>query len=140
RSNRSNTSLPAPGPSLTPLTDGPFAACAATAAFFLYAQYNVILCLHHDTLAIERRFVRHRQPVQWISVDNSSERGIGRFAVRYDASQTTIVWDLLTGDEVARFASFEEIRVAAWMRNGNIAFGEFGSSGDCGLNFMANLC
>jgi hypothetical protein len=43
--------------------------------------------------------------------------------VSYDASQTTIVWDLLTGDEVARFASHEEITVAAWMGNGNIAFG-----------------
>jgi hypothetical protein len=33
-------------------------------------------------------------------------------------------WDLLTGDEVARFASYEQIRVATWMRNGNVAFGE----------------
>jgi hypothetical protein len=82
------------------------------------------LCLHHDTLAIERRFDRHRQAVQWIAVDNVSERGSGRLVVSYDASQTTIVWDLLTGDEVARFASYEEIKIAAWMRNGNIAFGK----------------
>lgn len=48
--------------------------------------------------------------------------------VSYDASQTTIVWDLLTGDEIARFASYEEIKIAAFMRNGNIAFGKLGSS------------
>ena len=66
--------------------------------------------------------------MQWISVDNVSERGNGRLVVSYDASLTTIVWDLLTGDEVARFASYEEIRVAAWMRNGNIAFGKLGAS------------
>lgn len=41
----------------------------------------------------------------------------------YDAGQTAIVWDLFTGDEIARFASFEPIRVAAWMKNGNVAFG-----------------
>jgi len=138
RSNRSNASLPAPGPSLTPLTDGPFTACAATASFLLYSQHNVILCLHHDTLAIARRFERHRQPVQWISVDNLSERGNGRLVVSYDASQTTIVWDLLTGDEVARFASYEEIRIAAWMKNGNIAFGKLGSRCDLQSSSMAN--
>lgn len=67
-------------------------------------------------------------------MDNVSERGNGRLVVSYDASQTTIVWDLLTGDEVARFASYEEIRVAAWMRNGNIAFGKLGSS--CDLRWL----
>ena len=122
-SHRSNRSLPAPAPSLTPSTDGPFEACAATASYVVYSQGNVILCLHHDTLAIERRFERHKERVLWISADTVSSRGQGRLVVSYDASQTTIVWDLLTGDEVARFASFEEIKVAAWMRNGNIAFG-----------------
>ena len=43
--------------------------------------------------------------------------------VSYDAGSTAIVWDLLTGDEVARFASYDQIRVASWMRNGNVAFG-----------------
>jgi hypothetical protein len=109
---------------LTPSHDGTFEACAATASFFLYAQRNIILCLHHDTLAIERRFERHREDVLWIAVDNVSDRGNGRLVVSYDTSQTTIVWDLLTGDEVARFASYEEIRVAAWMKNANIAFGK----------------
>lgn len=101
-----------------------FEPCAATGAFLLYAQGNEILCLHHDTLAIERRFSRHREDISWISVDTISERGAGRLVVSYDAGSTAIVWDLLTGDEVARFASYEQIRVATWMRNGNVAFGE----------------
>ncbi|KAG7101892.1 hypothetical protein HYQ44_018470 [Verticillium longisporum] len=37
--------------------------------------------------------------------------------------QAPIVWDLMTGDEVARFASYEHLTTAAWMRNGNVAFG-----------------
>jgi WD40 repeat protein len=101
-----------------------FEPCAATGSFLLYAQRNVILCLHHDTLKVERRFDRHREDVSWISVDTTSERGAGRLVVSYDAGSTAIVWDLLTGDEVARFASYEQIRVATWMRNGNVAFGE----------------
>ncbi|CAO2650277.1 Nn.00g015690.m01.CDS01 [Neocucurbitaria sp. VM-36] len=100
-----------------------FEPCAATGAFLLCAQGNEILCLHHDTLAVERRFNRHREDVSWISVDTTSERGAGRLVVSYDAGSTAIVWDLLTGDEVARFASYEQIRVATWMRNGNVAFG-----------------
>ncbi|KAF1817208.1 hypothetical protein P152DRAFT_11375 [Eremomyces bilateralis CBS 781.70] len=124
RSNRSNRLHPIPpAPTLTPANDIRFQPAAATGSFLLYAYRNLILCLHHDTLAIERRFDRHRDEVQWISVDNISERGAGRLVVSYDTSQTTIVWDLLTGDEVARFASYEEIRIASWMRNGNIAFG-----------------
>ena len=103
-----------------------FEPCAATGSFLLYAQRNVILCLHHDTLAVERRFERHREDVSWISVDTTSERGAGRLVVSYDAGSTAIVWDLFTGDEVARFASYEQIRVATWMRNGNVAFGESG--------------
>ncbi|KAF2189470.1 hypothetical protein K469DRAFT_723451 [Zopfia rhizophila CBS 207.26] len=121
---RSDTNLKPPTPSITPGSDEfAFEPCAATGSFLLYAQRNVILCLHHDTLAIERRFTRHREDVSWISVDNLSESGAGRLVVSYDAGSTAIVWDLLTGDEVARFASYEQIRVAAWMRNGNVAFG-----------------
>jgi hypothetical protein len=103
----------------------PFEPCASTASLFLYAQGPVILCLHHDTLAIERRFTRHSENIYFISVDNVSERGAGRLVVSYDVGQTAIVWDLFTGSEIARFASFEHLRVAAWMRNGNLAFGEF---------------
>ena len=100
-----------------------FEPCASTASLFLYAQGSVILCLHHDTLAIERRFTSHRGAIDFISVDNVSERGAGRLVVSYDVNQTAIVWDIFTGDEIARFASFEQLNVAAWMRNGNLAFG-----------------
>jgi WD40 repeat protein len=102
-----------------------FDPVSATASFLLIAQGNEILCLHHDTLALERRFTRHREDISWIHADTVSERGGGRLVVSYDAGSTAIVWDLFTGDEVARFASYEQIRVAAWMRNGNVAFGEF---------------
>lgn len=100
-----------------------FEPCAATASLFLYSCDSLIFCLHHDTLAIERRFEKHVQDIQLISVDNVSERGAGRLVVSYDVGQTAIVWDLLQGQEIARFVSFEHITVAAWMRNGNLAFG-----------------
>lgn len=107
-----------------------FEPCAATASLFLYAQGQVIVCLHHDTLALERRFLRHAEPIVFIAVDNVSERGAGRQVVSYDAGQTAIVWDLFTGDEIARFASYDRICVASWMRNGNIAFGTWIPSSD----------
>lgn len=117
-----------PHTTLTPEnTEQIFEPCAATGSFFLYAQRNVILVVHHDTLAIERRFELHREDVKWITVDNVSERGAGRLAASYDAGMTTIVWDILTGREAARFAAYEDINVAQFMRNGNIAFGEFES-------------
>ncbi|KAF2636978.1 hypothetical protein P280DRAFT_521494 [Massarina eburnea CBS 473.64] len=123
-SQRSELNQKPPTPSITPGSDEfAFEPCTATASFLLYAQRNVILCLHHDTLAVERRFTRHREDVSWISADTVSERGAGRLVVSYDAGSTAIVWDLLTGDEVARFASYDQIRVASWMRNGNVAFG-----------------
>lgn len=123
-SNRSDLGQFAPAPSVTPFDESAaLRTCAATASFFLYAQGSKILCLHHDTLAIERRFERHREDIIWISVDNVSERGAGRQVVSYDAGNTAIVWDLLTGNEIARFASYEHIRIATWMRNGNVAFG-----------------
>ncbi|KAK8216478.1 WD domain-containing protein [Phyllosticta capitalensis] len=122
RSDSNSSPLPPPAPSITPKA-AELEPCAATAAYFLYAQRNTILCLHHDTLAIERRFTRHREDVSWIIVDNVSERGAGRLVVSYDVGNTTIVWDLLTGDEVSRFAAFEQITTATFMRNGNVAFG-----------------
>jgi WD40 repeat protein len=126
RSARSDINQKPPTPSITPGSDEfAFEPCAATGSFLLYAQRNVILCLHHDTLAVERRFTRHREDVAWISADTVSERGAGRLVVSYDAGSTAIVWDLMTGEEVARFASYDQIRVATWMRNGNVAFGAF---------------
>ncbi|OJJ80412.1 WD40 repeat domain-containing protein [Aspergillus glaucus CBS 516.65] len=98
-------------------------ACASTASLFLYAQGSSILCLHHDTLALDRRFENHQEDIAFISVDNVSERGQGRLVVSYDVGQTAIVWDLFTGTEIARFAAFEPLKVASWMRNGNVAFG-----------------
>ncbi len=113
---------------MTPSTSVPppvrfFEPCAATASMFLYAQGSSVVCSHHDTLTIERRFARHAEEVQLLAVDNQSDVGAGRLVVSYDAGQTAIVWDLMTGDEVARFASYENLTCAAWMRNGNVAFG-----------------
>lgn len=101
-----------------------FDPTAATASMFLYAQGNSVVCCHHDTLTIERRFTRHSDEIQILAVDNQSELGAGRLVVSYDASQTAIVWDIMSGEEVARFASYEHLTAAAWMRNGNVAFGE----------------
>lgn len=106
-------------------TDLPFQPCAATASLLLYAQGSTVLCLHHDTLAIERRFQKHTDDIQLIAVDNVSETGAGRLVVTYDTKQTAIVWDLFTGEQISRFASYESLKVAAWMRNGNIAFGKY---------------
>ena len=103
--------------------DLPFQPCAATASLLLFAQASSILCLHHDTLAIDRRFQSHNEDVLYIAVDNVSERDAGRLVVSYDVGQTAIVWDLFSGAVIAQFAAFEPIRVASWMRNGNIAFG-----------------
>lgn len=100
-----------------------FEPCASTGSIFLYAQGSHVVCLHHDSLAVERRFQKHTDNVQLIAVDNVSETGAGRLVVTYDIQQTAIVWDLFTGDQISRFASYEPLKVAAWMRNGNIAFG-----------------
>ncbi|KAA8652822.1 uncharacterized protein ATNIH1004_001731 [Aspergillus tanneri] len=105
------------------ISESAFGPCASTASLFLHSQGSVILCLHHDTLALERKFEHHLEDINFISVDNVSERGAGRLVVSYDVGQTAIVWDLFTGNVIARFASFEQLRVAAWMRNGNVAFG-----------------
>jgi len=106
------------------LNDVEFEPCAATASIFLYSQNTSIICLHHDTLAVERRFDKHSDLVLGISVDNVSERGAGRLIVSFDAGRTAIVWDLFTGEEVTRFQYYEDIKVAAWMKNGQIVFGK----------------
>ncbi|KAL6232972.1 hypothetical protein BDW75DRAFT_8209 [Aspergillus navahoensis] len=116
-------SVPPPMPSQLQGAAARFEACASTASLFLYAQGSAILCLHHDTLALERRFENHKEDILFISVDNVSERGAGRLVVSYDASKTAIIWDLFTGSVIARFASFEQLKAASWMRNGNVAFG-----------------
>ncbi|OKL57840.1 hypothetical protein UA08_07189 [Talaromyces atroroseus] len=119
-----STAQPTPPiPTLDSTWDSEFQPCAATASLFLFAQGSVILSLHHDTLAVERRFSLHSDRIAFICVDNVSERGAGRLVVSYDFAQTAIVWDLFTGSEISRFASYEPLRVAAWMRNGHVAFG-----------------
>ncbi len=105
-----------------------FDQCAATASMFLYAQGLSVVCCHHDTLTIDRRFSRHAAEVQLVAVDNHSQSGAGRLVVSVDASSTAIVWDLMTGDEVVRFVSYDHLTSVAWMRNGNIAFGTFSLS------------
>ncbi|KAI8964748.1 hypothetical protein F5Y11DRAFT_69542 [Daldinia sp. FL1419] len=100
-----------------------FEPTAATASMLLYGQGNSVVVAHHDSLTIERRFTRHSAEVHLLAVDTQSEMGAGRLVVSYDADMTAIVWDLMTGDEVARFASYETLTCAAWMRNGNVAFG-----------------
>ncbi|KAI1411168.1 hypothetical protein F5Y13DRAFT_201389 [Hypoxylon sp. FL1857] len=100
-----------------------FDPTAATASMLLYGQGNSVVVAHHDSLTIERRFSRHSAEIHLLAVDTQSEIGAGRLVVSYDADMTAIVWDLMTGDEVARFASYETLTCAAWMRNGNVAFG-----------------
>ena len=97
--------------------------CAATASTLLFAQERAIVCLTHDTLKVERRFEKHKEKVRLIAVDNVSERGSGRLVVSYSADTITIIWDLLTGDEIARFQAYDQVRVASWMRNGAVALG-----------------
>ncbi len=102
-----------------------FEPCAASATMFLYAQGNSVVCCHCDTLTIERRFARHSEEVQLLAMDTLSEKSGGRLVVSYDVGQTAIVWDIMSGEEVARFASYEHLTTAAWMRNGNVAFGAY---------------
>ncbi|EXK77142.1 hypothetical protein FOQG_18147 [Fusarium oxysporum f. sp. raphani 54005] len=55
-----------------------------------------------------------------ISVKDSG----GRFVVSYDAGQTIIAWDFMTGDENSQFACYDQLTVVAWMKDGNVAFGD----------------
>jgi hypothetical protein len=121
RSSRESSLRRANAPISTEIGNS-FEPCAATATVFLYAEGSTIFCLHHDTLALDKKFQRHTEDVLLIAVDNVSESP-GRLVVSYDAGMTAIVWDTFSGEEVSRFASYEPIRVAAWLRNGNITFG-----------------
>ncbi|PSK59388.1 p21-activated protein kinase-interacting protein 1-like [Elsinoe australis] len=124
-SKKSGASIhPAPAPTLTPENgEQGLQASAATGQYLLLGQGTQVLCLRHGTLAIEKRFDKHKEDVAWISVDNISDRGNGRIAVSYDVGNTAIIWDIHTGDELSRFAAYEAIKVAAWMKNGNVVFG-----------------
>ena len=127
RSQGSRSSDHGPPQQLKPQLDNiqnQFDPCTATASYFLHAQRNAVFVLHHDTLAVERKFEQHKEDVLFIAADNLSDHGTGRLVVSYDASQRAIVWNLLTGEEVARFDVYEPVKVATWMKNGLIAFGE----------------
>ena len=114
-----------PVPKMKPsLEDVPFEPCASTDALLIYTQGSTVICLHHDTLALERRFEKHSKDLQFICADNVSETGAGKLVVTYDVGKTAIVWDLDTGEQLSRFVSYEALTVAHWMRNGNIAFGK----------------
>lgn len=106
-----------------PSMDRDFEPCAATASMFLYAQGNSVVCAHHDTLAIERRFLQHTEDISLLAVDTISDKGNGRLVLSYDVGQTCIVWDLMTGVTIQKFSSFSDFTAAAWMRNGNACFG-----------------
>lgn len=125
RSAPPDPTRPAPVPSLTPENaEGDLLACSSTNRLLLLAQRHVILCIRHDTLAIERRLEKHKEDISWLVVDTVSEKGTGRYAVSYDVGNTAIVWDIHAGVEVARFAAYGRMTCAAWMKNGNIVFGE----------------
>jgi len=100
-----------------------FLPCCATAALFLFAYENIVYCLHHDTLALERKLIKHKADISIVAADNVSDRHAGRLAVSYDVGTNAIVWDLFNGTEIARFASYEFARVASWLRDGRLAFG-----------------
>ena len=100
----------------------PLQPCGASSSHFLLSQGSSILSLKNDTLELDRRFERHSHNVTLITVDNSSELGYGRI-VSIDSSKEAIVWDYTDGEELHRFSPFEEIRVAAWMRNGSLSLG-----------------
>ncbi|TQS39441.1 hypothetical protein Golomagni_00036 [Golovinomyces magnicellulatus] len=97
--------------------------CSATASMFFYAKGSSIICTHHDTLAIERRFTKHKEKIRLLAVDTISERGSGKWAASYDASQKVIVWNCLTGDELTGFISDQILTTIVWTRNETIAFG-----------------
>lgn len=101
-----------------------FDPCGATASMFLYVQGTSIVCCHHDSLSIERRFTGHKHEVTLLAIDNHSQHGAGRMAVSYDVSKRVIIWDLMTGSIMYEFDSLAgTLTSLAWMRNGNVAFG-----------------
>lgn len=81
------------------------------------------MCLRHDTLELERRYEGHISDVILISIDNTTPECPR--VVSVDNDKTAIVWDLHSGEEVSRYQAYEDIRVVAWMKNGNLAFGTF---------------
>lgn len=102
-----------------------FDLCAATANHFIWAQHNILLSVHRDSLTVHRRFEKHAGDILLLEIDNVSERGHARFVVSYDSVHTAIVWDLYTGGELSRFTVQEHVSVISWLCNSRIAFGWF---------------
>ncbi|TQV94831.1 WD domain-containing protein [Cordyceps javanica] len=103
-----------------------FDPSGATASMFLYVQGSSIVCCHHDSLTIERRFTGHQHEVLLLAIDNHSQYGGGRIAASYDSSRRVIIWDLMTGEALKSFTAMSNCHITAitWMRNGNLAFGD----------------
>ncbi|OAA53869.1 WD domain, G-beta repeat protein [Cordyceps fumosorosea ARSEF 2679] len=103
-----------------------FDPCGATASMFLYVQGSSVVCCHHDSLTIERRFTGHQHEVLLLAIDNHSQYGGGRIAASYDSSRRMIIWDLMTGEMLKNFTAVADCQITAitWMRNGNLAFGD----------------
>lgn len=115
-----------------------FDPCGATASMFLYVQGTSVVCCHHDSLTIERRFTGHQHEVLLLAIDNHSQYGGGRIAASYDSSKRMIIWDLMTGEMLKNFTAVSDCQITAitWMRNGNLAFGKIYM--DISTQFLTN--
>lgn len=101
--------------------------CTATASIFAYAQNNLIICCHHNPLEADRVFAGHLAKIDLLVADAHKWYSAGETIFSYDELEVGVFWDMLTGSEVARFASRETLTAAAWMNNGKIAFGRLPS-------------
>lgn len=131
--NEMSSNLP-PAPTSGVLETGPAVArsqpnvisdlipCTATASMLLYAQGSSVICTKYTTLHIERRFLRHTENIILLAADTASTAGVG-VVVSCDEGHTAIVWNYHSGDEIARFTSYDRLTAVAWMRDGNIIFG-----------------
>ncbi|KAI5815327.1 WD40-repeat-containing domain protein [Pyronema omphalodes] len=97
--------------------------CSASNDFYIFTQGASVVVVRHDSLALERRFEGHTEEVTVIAVDNSSGTLPTRI-VTVDTSKTAIIWSLENGVEISRFVAYDDIQSAAWMKNGNLAFGD----------------
>lgn len=91
--------------------------CAATATSFLYVEHNSVVCCCRKTLALQRLFGRHSDPVTLLVPNCTME-----LVVSCD-SKTAIVWNPESGEEINRISFPERITAAAWMGNGNVVLG-----------------
>jgi WD40 repeat protein len=99
--------------------------CAATASMFVFAQDREVLCYTHNPLAFARSFSQHTDAIEFLVVNDCGVSGSGRLVLSYDAGRLAIVWDLRTGDIIAKFSSYDEITSVAWMRDDNVVFGTY---------------